>query len=261
VSSVRTVPHRPLVTATVLATVWLASPPIRAGQPRNPVGGKPLIEILAGHLYDRKVYAADGRMTGGQILRFGALEPQPNGKVQVPVVIEGFDAAGHRTSIYRLRVTCRPRAPWMVMNFVSMPMPGTSRLAFQVSGPPLTYPAQVAAGTILPNAVLDIRMRSGLFSLLGARTRVLMSDRVVEDADPQVPGSYRIESNIEAIVYVLGLPLVHRYFESVETVLPGEGPIRERMKFLDGGYAVILASGFVRQGECVSCGLSGNSLQ
>jgi hypothetical protein len=243
VSSVRSTIRPPLATAAILATAWLAGPPLCAAPQTNPAGGKPLVELLAGHVYDRRVYTANGHITGRQILQFGTLEPQPNGKVQVPVVIEGFDAAGRRTSIYRLRLTCRPQATAMVMNFVSMPHAGTSRLAFQVSGSPLTYPIHSAAGTILPDAVFDIRIRSGLFSLLGARTRVRMSDRIVEDGDPRAPGSYRIESDIRATVYVIGLPLVHRYFESVETVLPGEGPIRQRMKFLDGGYAVIQAHG------------------
>lgn len=42
----------------------------------------PLIEILAGHVCDRKVYAADGHRTGRQILQFGGLEPQSDGSAR-----------------------------------------------------------------------------------------------------------------------------------------------------------------------------------
>ena len=183
-------PRRPLGTAAVLVTVWLAGPSLRAAPLPNPASAMPLIEILAGHVYDRKIYAADGHMTGRQILQFGALEPQSDGRLQGPVVIEGFDAADRRTSTYRLRLTGHLQASWTVLSFVSIPRAGASRIAFQVSGPPLMYPARSSAGTILPDAVLDIRMRSGLFSLLGARTRVRMSDRIVEDADLRVPDSW-----------------------------------------------------------------------
>lgn len=86
---------------------------------------------------------------------------------------------------------------------------------------------------------LDIRVRSGMLALLGNRTRVKLHHRRIQPAEPPAAGRYIIDSEVDATVFLLGMPLKRRRFRSLETVQAGVGMMRQRMNFSDGSYAVI----------------------
>ncbi len=108
-----------------------------------------------------------------------------------------------------------------------------------VSGPPINYPATVSAGTDFGNIQFDLKLRGGLLSFLGTRTRVMVSNRQAEVPDASVPGDYLIESNVETIIYVLGFPAKKTRFKSLEIVQAGRVLLQQRITFSDGRYSVI----------------------
>lgn len=118
---------------------------------------------------------------------------------------------------------------------------GGNALDLRVHSPPLLYPSAPAPGAVLPDVVLEIRVRSGVLGLPGTRTRVRLRHRTVRNVrnvDPRTPGRYGIESEIDTTVYFLGLPLKHSRFQSQEKVDGGE-LVNHRLRFADDSSSVL----------------------
>lgn len=127
----------------------------------------------------------------------------------------------------------------MFMSLLLLPGVDEEGAEIRVDGPPLRYPDAPRSGDTLADVLLDIRMRSGMLALLGNRTRVKLHHRRIQPAEPPSSGRYIIDSEVDATVFLLGMPLKRRCLRSLETVQAGMGLISQRMNFADGSYSII----------------------
>ena len=217
----------------------VAALPARPTAPAAHSRGTLLIELLAGQTYERDSFAPGGKLTGRSLLRVSSVHAASGGRIGVQIRITSYSPSG-KESIRRVDWTCDPGAARMLMDLLMVPVAGAgSPLDLTVSGPPVRYPLAPAVGTTLPDLVVDVRVHSGVLSLLGTRTRVRMQHRTIEGANPPRPDRYRLTSEIETTTYLFALPLIHRRFLSIETLQGGAKLIRHRMIFPNGRYIII----------------------
>lgn len=199
-----------------------------------------LIQLLAGRTFERRTFAPGGKLTGHSVLRVSSVHSASGGRIEVRTLITSHSPSGKQVSIRSVDWTCDPDAAQMLMDLFMVPVASAgSPLDLTVSGPSLRYPHAPAIGTTLPDLVVDVRVRSGVLSLLGTRTQIRMQHRTIEAADPPRTNRYRLTSEVETTTYVFALPLIHHRFLSIETLQGGAELIRHRMLFPDGGYIVI----------------------
>jgi hypothetical protein len=203
-------------------------------------GSTMLIEAVAGRTYERTSFDADGQLLSRSILKTGAVQIAEDGSLIVVTDMTTFSASGEAQASKQLRWSCDQEAAGMLMNiFLLAGVELKSSTQVAVSGPPINYPATVSAGTDFGNIQFDLKLRGGLLSFLGTRTRVMVSNRQAEVPDASVPGDYLIESNVETIIYVLGFPAKKTRFKSLEIVQAGRVLLQQRITFSDGRYSVI----------------------
>ncbi len=208
----------------------------------NNSGSQMLMEAIAGHVYARSTYLADGQLESRAQLRVGDTETEPDGGVTVTIDVESFTGLDEQGDVVRLRWSCNPTAASMLMNILILAGADLRRdLRLEVDTPPLRYPDSATVQTVFEDILLNIRIRRGVLSLLGTRTRLLVTNRRVKSANALGRGSYTIASDVKATVFVLGLPVRRRRFESLETVQGGVGLVRQSVVFSSGGYTVIEA--------------------
>jgi len=208
--------------------------PVYANEP------KMLIETVAGKTYQRTSYDAGGVLVTRSILRTGTVQAEDDGSVMVTTDVETFSPSGESQGSRQVRWSCDPAAASMLMNILLLAGDELRReTRIEVKGPPLRFPASANADTALNSLELNLRLRGGLLSFFGTRTRIVISNRRIIATDAMNPGNYTVESEVDATVYFLGFPAKRKRFESLESVRAGIELVRQRITFADGSYSMI----------------------
>lgn len=199
-----------------------------------------LIEAVAGRTYERTSFDAEGQLQSRSILKTGAVQEADDDSLVVITDVTTFSASGEAQSSKQLRWSCNPTAASMLMNiFLLAGDDLKTSMQVTVNGPPISYPASVLADADFGNVQFDLKLRGGVLSFFGTRSRILLTDRQVTISKASNPGDYIIESNVETTILVLGFPAKKTRLRSMEVVQAGPVLLQQRIVFSDGRYSVI----------------------
>jgi hypothetical protein len=227
---------RRLVTLVLLggaAVVW-------AAQDQPAPAERMLLSALQGRRYERVSYDAEGRVEERAMIAAGRLEINGD-EVTLPLEVDVSrgDGVGRRFST---RWTCAPQAGDMataILTFSDDLDKPSMRL--ETTGDALMYPRDVPSDETLPDVSVDVKVRQGFLRILGARTRITLTDRRIEPVPSAsgglAPEAYTITSDIDFRAYAWGIRVRRARFESEETVDPREGLLRHVLRREDGGYS------------------------
>jgi hypothetical protein len=198
-----------------------------------------LLSALEGHRYERVSYDADGRAEERATIDVGSVEFD-GAEVSVPleVAVEKDGAVARR---FTTRWTCAPRAGDMVMAILvfsdDLDKPS---MRLETAGTPLIYPREVPASGRLPDASVEVKVRQGMLRVLGARTRITLTDRRIELLDGEsTPRRHTIRSRIEVRAYAMGIRVRRVRYTSEETVDPKAGILQHILRREDGSYSAL----------------------
>ncbi len=199
--------------------------------------GMPLF-LVEGNRYERRSFDADGTLEEVETLEIGQLS-QLAEELEITVVSRSFLPSGEATDSVRTTIRCQPEGANMVMNLFALIKPEGRSVRLRFEGGEINYPT-TPTPTSLPDISLEARVEEGVVGFLGGRSQIVISNRTLTDdiaggaGNSELQDAYSITSRIEMKSYVLGIRMRSRSYESIETVSPDRGLIRQRLTADDG---------------------------
>lgn len=220
----------------MLFMVPVAIPPAVGESGHGGDQGEMFLREISGHRYERQTIGPDGSPTGREHIEVGRLRRRGD-SVQLPVDITVYEANGDIGKRLRSVWTCRADRERMIMPVVFLLGKQDSTMRLTVRGDPILYPRRPPAR--LDDIELRVEPEAGLFSFLGGRSVVRITNRRVEAAEAGSPPGYTIIENVELKVFALGIPFRTTRLDSKEVIDPGLGLVRQTLRYADGSRSVI----------------------
>jgi hypothetical protein len=202
-----------------------------------------MMDATADATYERRVVDGSGSPVEREILEFGIPGRSSVAPMTMPIKIRSFDKDGRQQGTTDVLWQTGLGEPGLLRT-AAIGL-GDLRVSLDIDGPLALYPKGVEQGRSLRNVKLKlkVKLRKGVLSLLGTRTKIDVTRRRAEpvEADRARADSrrYRITSQIRARLFVLGLPVKKVSFDSEECVDPAVGLIRHELRSRNGRVAVL----------------------
>lgn len=198
--------------------------------------GEMFLHEISGQRYERQTTSPDGSPTGRELIEVGRLRRRGD-SVELPVDITVYEANGDVEKRLRSVWKCRADRGRMIMPVVFLLGKQDSTVRLTVRGDPILFPRRPTER--LEDIELRVEPEAGLFSFLGGRSVVRITDRRVELAEAGSPPRYTISEKVELKVFALGIPFRTTRLDSQEVMDPGLGLISQTLRYSDGSRSVI----------------------